>query len=130
MTYATIQELDSKLIATMLKEMDNDIAVRFVASAFSLNKRKIEDAFQLACREMSIRIEAEQKEAAEAKKRLQEETTLPQKAVEKKLQIAGAGDYDETPDSIDRAKAEALTELLEKALSGFGVLLKKKDEKK
>lgn len=53
----THQETDAKFIKSCMEKMDLDIATRFVFSAMSLSKIKIEDAFALACREMALREE-------------------------------------------------------------------------
>lgn len=51
------QELDKLFIKNCLDKMDKDVATRFVMSALSLSKTKIDEAFAVACREMSIREE-------------------------------------------------------------------------
>lgn len=56
--------LDPILIKKILKELDKDVATRFVASALSLSPKKLNVAFEIALQEMSIR----QKEARKKKK--------------------------------------------------------------
>lgn len=56
--------LDPILIKKILKELDKDVATRFVASALSLSPKKLNAAFEIALQEMSIR----QKEAKKNKK--------------------------------------------------------------
>lgn len=62
--------LDPAVLATVLKDMDRDIATRFVASAFSLDSRKIKEAYNLALREMFLREEEERKKELETEKSL------------------------------------------------------------
>jgi hypothetical protein len=55
--------LDPIFLRQMIKEMDEDVATRFIASALSLKTDNIRAAFQVACQEMSIR-SAERKKKA------------------------------------------------------------------
>lgn len=50
--------LDAALIKETIKKMDDDVATRFVASAFSLSPKKLRSAFEIACHEMAIRNKA------------------------------------------------------------------------
>jgi hypothetical protein len=49
-------DLDSKTISMLIKRMDRDVATRMVASALSLNKKKLSEAIEVACHEMEIRL--------------------------------------------------------------------------
>lgn len=63
---ASTQDIDATFFKTYMEMMDPDVATRFVLSALSLSKTKIEDAFALACHEMAIR-EEDKKVARETK---------------------------------------------------------------
>lgn len=65
---AGTQDIDAIFIKTCMEKMDPDVATRFVLSALSLSKTKIEDAFALACREMAIREEDKKEKLAKETK--------------------------------------------------------------
>ncbi len=73
--------LDPKALSAMLKEMDQDVATRFVASAFSMDNRKIKEAYILACDEMYLR------EQEKAKQILAQQIKSPDEAIVANLKV-------------------------------------------
>ncbi len=48
-------ELTPEYISALLEKLDDDIAARLVAAAFSMDKQKLAEAVTTACREMEVR---------------------------------------------------------------------------
>lgn len=48
-------DITPEYLSMLLEKLDDDIATRLVASAFSMDKQKLTEAIATACREMEIR---------------------------------------------------------------------------
>jgi hypothetical protein len=52
---SSVDSLNSEFFSSWLKKLDTDIAAQFVLSGVSLDKNKIIEAFDVACRVMQLR---------------------------------------------------------------------------
>lgn len=100
--------LNPVVLASVLKDMDQDVATRFIASAFSLNNGKIKEAYNLALHEMFLR-EKRKKELA-FEKRLTEDDL---KQANEKLKASTEELFDDIQELLRTQSIQELEQELE-----------------